>query len=177
VTYREIPNDEAERHHRVAARGSIPMHRAVIRQQQAMLKILRQGICLACGVEFEPPRRGRPPRYCAAPDCQRRAAADRQARKRRRDQGLPLRLEVQAPGGRSSLLARTARRRARDWFPSLTLTAEDLAAIELLVPRIDPAHGRTLERMAEWLSLNHRLLRSPAAVTRLCELIDRQRDV
>ena len=53
--------------------------------------------------------RGRPRKYCARPECQRRAAADRAARKLRRDAGLGENEPRVRPGGRASLADRLDR--------------------------------------------------------------------
>jgi len=175
VMYREIPNDDAAQSYRAVLRGAMPIHRATARQQAQMLAAMRPRYCAACAVALEPSARGRPPRYCSAQACRRQAAADRQARKRRRDSGLPLTLEVQSRGGRADLLTRAVRRRAGDWFPSLTLTAEDLDAIRLVVRRIDPVKSWMLDDVDGWLHVNGHLLRNGAAVERLRDLIERQR--
>jgi hypothetical protein len=86
--------------------------------------------CSVCHAELPQPSRGRPRRCCDNPECRRKAAAERQARRRRRLQGLPERTQRQPGGGRRSLLERAARSWAAEYLPDLDLTVEELRMLE-----------------------------------------------
>ena len=73
------------------------------------------------------------------------------------------------------LLERTARRRAADLFPSLTLIDDDLGAMALIVRHAAPVRTWSLDSFEDWLSVNGRTLNAPETVARLWGLIQQQR--
>lgn len=87
------------------------------------------GACPHCGRPLEQPATGRPRLRCGDPVCDRAAAAERQARRLRRQQGLPASFPAQPGGGRRALLARAAARWTASYLPNVELADGDLQAV------------------------------------------------
>lgn len=102
--------------------------------------VVRPERCRYCQAPLEQPTVGRPRSICSAPDCRRQRDALRKRRRRRADAGMvrnwPWTTAAPLPtGGRDGVLRKQARLIARQMAQFVTVTDDELAAIETALCR------------------------------------------